>query len=108
VAQSYLLIVSRDPFEFLDVQHTYQLAAQLKAEQHEVTVFLVQNGVLAARAGSATQLAELGKAGVKIWADDFSLKERGIGGDRLVAGVVAAPIGRVVEQLGSGTKTLWS
>jgi hypothetical protein len=82
---SYLLIESRDPFKWSHVTHTYQLAIQLRAASHEVALFLVQNGVLPARAGCCrTGLDKTTGAGVQVLADDFSLRERGIG----VAGLV--------------------
>jgi len=102
----YLLIESRDPFESNDVGHTHELARGLVEDGNAVTVFLVQNGVLAARlsTGSAP-LSALARAGVKILADDFALKERGI--TRLVDGVSAASIEVVVDHLAAGHKTLW-
>ena len=48
----YLLIESRDPFDSNDTGFCQDLAKQL-AGGNEVTVFLVQNGVLPARAGVA-------------------------------------------------------
>ena len=86
----YLLIESRDPFESNDVTHYYELSKGLVDAGNEVTLLLVQNGVLAARpsAHSAT-LSALGRSGVKVLADDFSLKERGI--SKLAEGVVGCP-----------------
>ncbi len=40
----YLLIESRDTYEFRDVHYLYDLAEGLAKEKHEVTLFLVQNG----------------------------------------------------------------
>ena len=45
----YLLIESRDPFDSNDVGYSYGLARGLVEGRNEVTLFLVQNGVLAAR-----------------------------------------------------------
>jgi hypothetical protein len=44
-------------------------------------------------------------AGVKILADDFALKERGI--SKLLSGVEIGPIDLVVDHLEAGHKTLW-
>ena len=105
---SYLLIESRDPFETKDVSYFYDLAQGLVREKHAVTLFLVQNGVLPARKGSkAANLTALAQAGVKVLADQFSLKERGIPSGRLVSGVEAAPLDVVVDQLEEGVKTMW-
>lgn len=104
----YLLIESRDPFDSGDVGAFYELAAGLAQDGNEVTVFLVQNGVLPARPGSRSRgLADLVAAGVEVLADEFSLRERGIAAGRLVAGVRSAPLDVVVDQLADGRKALW-
>jgi sulfur relay (sulfurtransferase) complex TusBCD TusD component (DsrE family) len=102
----YLLIESRDPFESRDVGYYYELAGGLVAGGNQVTLFLAQNGVLAARpsAHSAT-LSALAQSGVTVLADDFSLQERGI--VKLADGVTAAPIDVVLDHLAAGHKTLW-
>ena len=102
----YLLIESRDPFESNDVGYYYQLARGLAEQGNEVTLFLVQNAVLATRpAAQAAQLHDIIGCGVKIFADDFSLKERGI--ISLLSGVQSASIDIVVDHLEAGCKTLW-
>ena len=103
---SYLLIESRDPFESNDVGYFYDLARDLAEGGNQVTMFLVQNGVLAARPSQpATRLAALAKLGVSVLADDFSLRERGI--RRLGDGVSSSAIDVVVDHLEAGHKTLW-
>ena len=106
---SYLFIESRDPFESRDVRFVEETAAALRERGHEVTVFLVQNGVLAARRGARDQyLARLAQAGVRVLADDFSLSERGIAGDELRAGVAQSGVDALVEMLArEGTKAVW-
>jgi hypothetical protein len=102
----YLLIESRDPFESNDVGYYCELARGLVEAGNQVTLFLVQNAVLAARpSAKAPQLRALAGSGIKILADDFALKERGI--TRLLDGVQAAPIETVVDHLEAGHKTLW-
>ena len=104
----YLLVESRDPFESNDVAYYYDLAAGLAQNGNSVTLFLVQNGVLPARPSTHSEkLAALGKAGVQVLADEFSLRERGIAADRLAAGVKAASLDVVVDQLAEGCKALW-
>src|SRR5262245_50443031 len=94
----YMLIESRDPFDSNDVAFSYDLATGLAKAGHEVTLLLVQNGVLPARRGAkADGLAAVMKAGVKVLADDFSLTERGIAPARLAAGVQSTPIDIVVD-----------
>jgi sulfur relay (sulfurtransferase) complex TusBCD TusD component (DsrE family) len=103
---SYLLIESRDPFESNDVRYYYELSRGLVEGGNEVTLFLVQNGVLAARPSAhSAALTALCQGGVKVLADDFSLRERGI--SKLAEGVVAASIDVIVDHLAAGYKTLW-
>ena len=76
---NYLFIECRDPFESRDVQFVAETAVALKQRDNEVTVFLVQNGVLAARRNArGSHLPGLSQAGIRLLADDFSLQERGI------------------------------
>jgi hypothetical protein len=104
----YLLIESRDPFDSADVDNFYDLAAGLADAGNPVTLFLVQNGVLPARHGAKSGLlAALAADGVEVLADEFSLRERGISPNRLVAGVRTAPLDVVVERLADGRKALW-
>ena len=102
----YLIIESRDPFESNDVQATLQLAAQLAKDKNDVTLLLVGNGVAAARPSERSKaFSEVAKSGVKLLADDFSLKERGIA--KLADGFQQSPIDVVVDALAASTKTLW-
>ncbi len=102
----YLLIESRDPFESNDVGYYYRLARGLVEAGNQVTLFLIQNAVLAARpSAQAPQLRALIGSGIKVLADDFALKERGI--TKLHDGVQIAPIEIVVDHLEAGHKTLW-
>jgi predicted peroxiredoxin len=104
----YLLIESRDPFESNDVASICELASGLAKDQHEVTLFLVQNGVLVARkSAKSAALSAAAEAGVRVLADEFSLRERGITQDRLMPGVKAAPLDVVVDQLAEGRKAMW-
>lgn len=105
----YLLIESRDSYEFADVGYFYDLADGLSKEGHRVTVFLVQNGVLPARPSAQSErLTHLVEKGIEILADDFSLAERGIAPEALAKGVRPAPIDRVVDLLADGaTRALW-
>ncbi len=104
----YLMIESRDPFESNDAGYYYELAEGLAKSGNEVTLFLVQNGVLPARRSAASALlGRASDAGVTILADEFSLRERGIGAAKLAPGVKAAPLDVVVDQLAEGRKAMW-
>jgi hypothetical protein len=102
----YLLIESRDPFESNEVEYYYGLAGGLVEAGNDVALLLVQNAVLAARASAQVpKLRALIGSGIKVLADDFALKERGI--TKLLDGVEVAPIQTVVNHLEAGHRTLW-
>ena len=104
----YVLIESRDPFDSNDTRFCCDLATQLAAAKNDVTIFLVQNGVLPARSGARSgDLTKVAGAGVKVLADSFSLRERGIDEARLVSGVSAAPLDVVLDALAEGAKVIW-
>ncbi len=104
----YLLIESRDPFDNNDVANYHSLATDLVREGNEVTLFLIQNGVLPARPGSRSDgLTSVAQAGVDVLADEFSLRERGIATDNLASGVRPAPLDTVIDQLAGGCKAMW-
>lgn len=105
----YLLIASEDPTGRGDADRVYELAAQLRRPGNAVTLFLVQNAVLPVRASCpGSPLPALIEAEVEVLADEFSLRERGIGATELLAGVRAVPLDVVIDRLASGSKTLWA
>ena len=105
----YLFIESRDPFESRDTRFVEETATALKQRGHEVTVFLVQNGVLAARKnGRDSYVGRLAGAGVTLLADDFSLCERGIQTAELSTGIQQSSIDSLVAALvQADTKAIW-
>jgi sulfur relay (sulfurtransferase) complex TusBCD TusD component (DsrE family) len=103
----YVFIESRDPFESRDTQFVEETAIAVRERGHDVTVFLVQNGVLATRA-SVKRLGRLAEAGVTLLADDLSLRERGITAEELAPGVRESGIDVLVDALvRENTKALW-
>lgn len=102
----YLLIESRDPFE--SVVDSYALAQGLVRDGNDVTLVLVQNGVLPARRSKkSAELTQLAKSGVRVLADEFSLRERGIDSRALAEGVGGASLDLVVDGLAAGHKAIW-
>jgi len=105
----YLFIESRDSFESRDAQFIVQTASALKQRGDDVTVFLVQNGVLAARKNArASHLPQLAEIGVNLLADDFSLRERGIRGEEINREIRESSIDNLVDMLvQDNTKAIW-
>ena len=103
----YVFIESRDPFESNDTQFIEETAITVKERGHDVTVYLVQNAVLAARK-SISRLGRLTEAGVTLLADDFSLRERGISPSDLATGIQQAEMGALVDAVvQANTKAIW-
>jgi sulfur transfer complex TusBCD TusB component (DsrH family) len=76
----YVFIESRDPYESGDCARFAEMVEGLQRRGDEATLYLVQNGVLGARRGAAANslLAGMARNKVRILADSFSLRERGI------------------------------
>lgn len=104
----YLLISSRDPFTCPATTELFELASALRRDGHAVTLFLIENGVLAARASAqCPALHETVAAGVQVLADDFALRQRAIPADALLGAVKPSGLERVIDALAGGAKTIW-
>lgn len=106
---NYLFIETREPFESKDVSFVVDTAAALKQRDNEVTVFLIQNAVLACRQkATAGELRELPKSGIRLIADEFSLHERGIHIDELLPGIHISNIDSIVDLIArENTRVIW-
>jgi predicted peroxiredoxin len=105
----YLVFASRDPFSDHGAESMFELCKGLCVSGEDLTVFLVENGALAARkTPKSTILTEMFKGGTKVLVDDVSLAERGITKDRLAEGVEVASIEVAVDELASGKKAFWA
>ena len=106
---NYVFIESRDAFESADTRFLEQTAVTLRQQGHNVTMFLVQNGVLATRgAARNTFLDRLSEARIALLADDFSLRERGIQKEELRPGIQNATMDNLVDLLlQEHTKAIW-
>lgn len=104
----YVIVESGDLAERGAPNHGIDTASNLAANGHDVTVFLVQNGVLLVRRGAqCSEPAGAQESGVRLLADDFSLRERGIGVDQLIPEVSPSPLETLVDRLAAGSKILW-
>ncbi|MBI3951420.1 MAG: DsrE family protein [Acidobacteria bacterium] len=104
----YLLIDSRDLREYRGSQYILDLAASLKNKGNDVTLYLVENGALAARKGSelGSTLTGLAKNGITILAEDISLKARGI--SETAEGVKTSNMDELADFIVSGSdKLMW-
>jgi sulfur relay (sulfurtransferase) complex TusBCD TusD component (DsrE family) len=104
----YVLIQSKSPWESSGVGRFYELARELEQAGGDVTFFLVQNGVMAARTGANdASLDRLTGGKVRVLADEFSLRERAIEPGALKPGVSPSSIDLVVDLLAAGAKAMW-
>ncbi len=102
----YFLIESQSPFDYPEVNNNYNLASDLAAAGNDVTLFLIENGVLAARSTVASQgLTNIGQ--VKLLADGFSLDERGIDTTELGSGIEVSSVTSIVDAMSQGQKMMW-
>ncbi|WP_107668699.1 DsrE family protein [Cyanothece sp. BG0011] len=102
----YFLIESQSPFDYPEVNNNYNLASDLADAGNEVTLFLIENGVLAARSTVASQgLTNLEK--VKLLADEFSLDERGIDTTELGTKIEVSNVASIVDAMSEGQKMMW-
>lgn len=106
----YLLIESRDSYEYADVNYFCNLAKDLVATGNEVTVFLIQNGVLMARKGASSPAKDLvaGGGDLRVLADSYCLRERAIAETALLPGVKVSDVDALVDLLAmQDIKPVW-
>ena len=105
---NYLIIASEDPYENRRAERMRDLATSLARRGGKVSVYLAQNAVFGARRASrGRHCSTLLTESVDVLADEFSLRERGIGSDQLAEGVRPAALDIVIDQLAEGRKVLW-
>lgn len=106
--KDYLFIESRGTFESAGAASFLGLARDIARQGGKVEIFLVQNGVMPARAGAKSEaLSAALQSGISVLADEFSLKERALSREQLAKGVKPAPIGTVIDRMADGWKILW-
>ena len=106
--KSYLLVASEGGLDWQRMSRCCTTARELARRGHPVALYLVQNGVLSARAGARREDLEAAAAsGVEIYADDFSLRERGIPADELMSEARPASLDLVLDQLAEGRIAIW-
>ena len=106
----YLFVETRDPFESKDTHQLYGLVKELAGQGHDVALYLTQNGVFATRNQAKTSIfPELVKEkNVTVFADDYSLEERGITKSEIFSEVKISPIDKLAElTIEDGRRPVW-
>jgi len=103
-----LVVESRDLTEYAAARSLPLLVEELCQKGHDVTLFLVENGVIAARRGAAAGLSfdALSDTGAHILADDVSCRARGI--RELAPGVCPSDLDHLADKIADGfDNILW-
>ncbi len=105
----YLLVESKNPLG--GGEYSFELAKQLRELQHNVTVYLIQDGVFTARkrfeAGEKL-VAEAKAKNLTLLADEISLRQRGITKERLSETVRISTMNELVDLLmEKSDKAIW-
>jgi hypothetical protein len=102
-----MIVETRDPIDHGDVDWMGRFAVAAHAGGVGAAVFLADNGVLGARRGAPSAVEVWIQSGVKVAADRFALRERGISDTDLLPGVVPADLDLVLDRLIGGASVIW-
>jgi sulfur relay protein TusB/DsrH len=105
----YLLIETKSPVG--GGTYAFDLGRQLRELRHDVTIYLLQDGVLAARrsfpAGHEL-IQDAERSGVEVLVDAVSARQRGLVGERVANGVNVTDMGELVDDLMEhADKAIW-
>jgi sulfur relay (sulfurtransferase) complex TusBCD TusD component (DsrE family) len=105
----YLLIETKGPLE--GGEYSFDLGKQLREDRHDVTIYLLQDAVFAARRkfqrGEAL-VSEARRHDLKLMADEISLRQRGVTGERLSPDVQRSTMPELVDLLMERSdKAIW-
>jgi predicted peroxiredoxin len=105
----YVIVETRNPLEGGD--YAFELGKQLRELRHDVTIYLLQDAVFTARktfTAGADLVAQAERDGVRLLADQISLRQRGVAGDRIAKGVSLGDMPELVDLLMERSdKTIW-
>ena len=105
----YLLIETQDPLG--GGGYAFDIGRQLCELHHDVTIYLLQDGVFAARRGFAAGeklVEDAEKQGLRLLADRVSLRQRGLGDGRLAKQVRPSDMDALVDMLmEQSDKVIW-
>lgn len=106
---SYFFVQSLDPFVDRTTDTQFSLMSELAAAGNEVSLFLVQSGVASAASQAVSpEFDKLLDAGIKIYADKFSLWQREIELTQLKKHVESAELHVVIQAMVNGEKVIWN
>jgi len=105
----YLLIETKSPLD--GGKYAFDLGKQLRDLRHDVTIYLLQDAVFAARnnfPAGVELLEDASKHGLSVVADSVSLRQRGVVGDRVAKQVRTSDMDELVDMLMERTdKAIW-
>jgi sulfur relay protein TusB/DsrH len=105
----YVLVETKNPID--GGRWAFELGQQLRDLQHDVTIYLLQDGVFAARRNFKTGealVADASRRGVRLMADEVSLRQRGVVGDRVAKDVEVREISDLVDlMMERSDKAIW-
>lgn len=105
----YLLVESKSPLD--GGVYAFELAKQLRDLRHDVTIYLIQDAVFAARkrfAAGEKLVGEARAATATLLADEISLRQRGITRERLSEAVRVSNMDELVDLLmEKSDKAIW-
>jgi predicted peroxiredoxin len=105
----YVLVETKNPLD--GGRWAFDLGQQLRELDHDVTIYLLQDGVFSARrnfkAGEELVQHAVGQ-GVRILADQVSLRQRGVVAGRVATKVGVSEMGELVDLLMERSdKAIW-
>ena len=104
----YLIVNSRDWPEPGGGRYVLNLARNLRNRGHAVTVFLVEDGAHAARAGGepGNRLSGLAAQGVRVLVEEAAVAAEGLGG--VSRGIMPANLDVLADLIATGSdKVVW-
>jgi sulfur relay protein TusB/DsrH len=105
----YILIETKSPLD--GGSYAFEVGQQLKALRHDVTIYLLQDGVHAVRRTFKTGqqlVADAERSGLKVLVDSVSARQRGIVGERVAKGVSVSDMGALVDLvMEQADKAIW-
>ncbi len=104
----FFIIQSREPFSDMQAKSDFELIHNLASSGNNVTVLLIQNGVLPARRNSLSkEFDKLCYSDVNIMVDSFSLNQREIKSTELKMGVRISDVKEAVSAMLLGHRVIW-